>query len=285
MLVCFSAFVRVVIARHATPHCMTLVWRPLHALFEPAPVLLMLPAWPQRVSLRLRALPFAVAPPSAPLVPRSQQPAPRSFSHSQQPLLAMQPGPLPAVQRLAPANPAGEVGTLLRTSFTHVIIASAAPIVATGRGAPAPGEAYMNMWCTTFSTGAGRRHKDLQWVMLACPQATALAESLLEVGIPRVLVPAASSAPASASAPFLTQLITGSVNGTALPQCLAQAERMAEAAAASTAAAAGAAKEGPERIAVQVVEPATAEGSSDGERPKSWLLLPAQVPIFPPADY
>ncbi|KAJ4459317.1 hypothetical protein PAPYR_4607 [Paratrimastix pyriformis] len=88
------------------PHCMTLVWRPLHALFEPAPVLLMLPAWPQRVSLRLRALPFAVAPPSAPLVPvRSNQP--RSFSHSQQPLLAMQPGPLPAVQRLAPANPAG----------------------------------------------------------------------------------------------------------------------------------------------------------------------------------
>ncbi|KAJ4454861.1 hypothetical protein PAPYR_10307 [Paratrimastix pyriformis] len=83
MLVCFSAFVRVVISRHATPHCMTLVWRPLHALFEPAPVLLMLPAWPQRVSLRLRALPFAVAPPSAPLVPvRSNQPPTRSATPS-----------------------------------------------------------------------------------------------------------------------------------------------------------------------------------------------------------
>ncbi|KAJ4457442.1 hypothetical protein PAPYR_7026 [Paratrimastix pyriformis] len=67
MLVCFSAFVRVVISRHATPHCMTLLlWSPV----------------------------------------RSNQPS-RSFSHSQQPLLAMQPGPLPAVQRLAPANPAG----------------------------------------------------------------------------------------------------------------------------------------------------------------------------------
>ncbi|KAJ4452451.1 hypothetical protein PAPYR_13384 [Paratrimastix pyriformis] len=32
--------------------------------------------------------------------------SPRSFSHSSNPL-AMQPGPLPAVQRLAPANPAG----------------------------------------------------------------------------------------------------------------------------------------------------------------------------------
>ncbi|KAJ4452558.1 hypothetical protein PAPYR_13241 [Paratrimastix pyriformis] len=88
------------------PHRMTLVWRPLHALFEPAPVLLMLPAWPNeclsasvpcRSPLPHRQLlwsPFAAT-------------SPRSFSHSQQPLLAMQPGPLPAVQRLAPANPAG----------------------------------------------------------------------------------------------------------------------------------------------------------------------------------
>ncbi|KAJ4456211.1 putative outer arm dynein light chain 1 [Paratrimastix pyriformis] len=38
--------------------------------------------------------------------PHDAATSPRSFSHSQQPLLAMQPGPLPAVQRLAPANPA-----------------------------------------------------------------------------------------------------------------------------------------------------------------------------------
>ncbi|KAJ4454468.1 hypothetical protein PAPYR_10828 [Paratrimastix pyriformis] len=67
MLVCFSAYVRVVISRHDTPHCMTLLlWSPV----------------------------------------RSNQPLARSATSSNNPL-AMQPGPLPAVQRLAPANTAG----------------------------------------------------------------------------------------------------------------------------------------------------------------------------------
>ncbi|KAJ4456013.1 hypothetical protein PAPYR_8922 [Paratrimastix pyriformis] len=62
-------------------------------------------------------------------------------NHSQQPLLAMQPGPLPAVQRLAPANPAGARRLLLYlfsacTSLARLDLSSMNICLSTGRGDP-----------------------------------------------------------------------------------------------------------------------------------------------------